>query len=89
MTPQQKLTELQTQVADLRRRLDQADHNLEEYRRVMEQATESLKKAKERIEELEALLTGERWTDPKQTQPEHAADAKALAEVLRIVEAKP
>ena len=39
--------------------------------------------------ELEALLTGERWTDPKETQPEHAADAKALAEVIRIVEAKP
>jgi len=35
------------------------------------------------------LLTGERWTDPKETQPEHAADAKALGEVIRIVEAKP
>ena len=44
---------------------------------------------RERVEELEALLTGERWTDPKETQPEHAADARALAEVIRIVEAKP
>jgi hypothetical protein len=50
---------------------------------------DELEKAKERIEELEALLTGERWTDQKETQPEHAADAKALAEVIRIVEAKP
>jgi hypothetical protein len=41
---------------------------------------DELSEAKERIEELEALLTGEKWI---------AADAKALAEVLRIVEAKP
>jgi hypothetical protein len=41
---------------------------------------DELEKAKERIEELEALLTGERWI---------AADAKALGKVLRIVEAKP
>jgi len=50
---------------------------------------EEVGQLRERVEELEALLTGERWTDPKETQPEHAADAKALAEVLRIVEAKP
>ena len=50
---------------------------------------EEIGQLRERVEELEALLTGERWTDPKETQPEHAADAKALAEVLRIVEAKP
>ena len=53
MTPQQKLTDLQTQVADLRRRLEQADHNLEEYRRLMEQATEGLKKANARLRRLE------------------------------------
>lgn len=35
---------------------------------------------RERVEELEALLTGERWI---------SEDAKALGEVLRIVEAKP
>ncbi len=50
---------------------------------------EEIGQLRERVEELEALLTGERWTDPKETQPEHAADAKALAEVIRIVEAKP
>lgn len=50
---------------------------------------EEVGQLRERVEELEALLTGERWTDPKETQPEHAADSKALAEVLRIVEAKP
>lgn len=50
---------------------------------------EEVGQLRERVEELEALLTGERWTDPKETQPEHAADAKALAEVIRIVEAKP
>jgi len=44
---------------------------------------------RERVEELEALLTGERWTDQKGAKSEHAADAKALAEVIRIVEAKP
>lgn len=53
MTPQQKLTDLQTQVTDLRRRLEQADHNLEEYRRLMEQATEGLKKANARLRRLE------------------------------------
>lgn len=41
---------------------------------------DELSEARERIEELEALLTGEKWI---------AADAKALAEVIRIVEAKP
>ena len=41
---------------------------------------DELEKAKERIEELEALLTGERWI---------AEDRKALGEVIRIVEAKP
>lgn len=50
---------------------------------------DELAEARERIEELEALLTGERWTDPKEAQSEHAADSKALAEVIRIVEAKP
>lgn len=53
MTPQQKVTDLQTQVTDLRRRLDQADHNIEEYRRVMDEATESLKKANARLRRLE------------------------------------
>ena len=53
MTPQQKLTDIQAQVADLRRRLEQADHNLEEYRRLMEQATEGLKKANARLRRLE------------------------------------
>jgi hypothetical protein len=41
---------------------------------------EELAEAKERIEQLEGLLAGEKWI---------AQDAKALAEVLRIVEAKP
>jgi acyl-CoA reductase-like NAD-dependent aldehyde dehydrogenase len=41
---------------------------------------DELAEARERIEELEALLTGEKWI---------AADAKALSEVIRIVEAKP
>jgi len=41
---------------------------------------DELEKAKERIEELEALLTGERWI---------SEDRKALGEVIRIVEAKP
>lgn len=50
---------------------------------------EEIGQLRERVEMLEALLTGERWTDPKETQPEHAADAKALGDVLRIVEAKP
>ena len=53
MTPQQKLTDLQAQVADMRRRLEQTDHNLEEYRRVMDEATESLKKANARLRRLE------------------------------------
>lgn len=53
MTPKEKLAELQTQADNLRRRLEQADHNIEEYRRVMEQATESLKKANARIRRLE------------------------------------
>jgi hypothetical protein len=50
---------------------------------------EEIGQLRERVEELEALLTGERWTDPKEAKPEYAADAKALGEVLRIVEAKP
>lgn len=41
---------------------------------------DELSEARERIEELEALLTSEKWI---------AADAKALSEVIRIVEAKP
>jgi hypothetical protein len=41
---------------------------------------DELEKAKERIEQLESLLAGERWI---------AEDRKALAEVIRIVEAKP
>ena len=41
---------------------------------------EEIGQLRERIEELEALLTGEKWI---------AADAKALSEVIRIVEAKP
>lgn len=36
--------------------------------------------ARERIEQLEGLLAGEKWI---------SEDAKALAEVIRIVEAKP
>lgn len=39
-----------------------------------------LEEAKQRIEQLEGLLAGEKWT---------GQDAKALDEVLRIVEAKP
>lgn len=39
-----------------------------------------LEEAKQRIEQLEGLLAGEKWIDQ---------DAKALDEVLRIVEAKP
>jgi hypothetical protein len=50
---------------------------------------EEIGQLRERIEMLEELVTGERWTDPKEAKPEHAADAKALGEVLRIVEAKP
>lgn len=41
---------------------------------------EELAEAKERIEQLEGLLAGEKWI---------SEDAKALAEALRIVEAKP
>ncbi len=41
---------------------------------------DELAEARERIEQLEALLAGEKWI---------SEDAKALAEVLRIVEAKP
>ena len=41
---------------------------------------DELEKAKERIEQLEGLLAGEKWI---------SEDAKALAEVIRIVEAKP
>jgi hypothetical protein len=41
---------------------------------------DELAEARERIEELESLLAGEKWIDQ---------DAKALAEVIRIVEAKP
>ena len=41
---------------------------------------EEIGQLRERIEMLEALLTGEKWI---------AADAKALGEVIRIVEAKP
>lgn len=50
---------------------------------------EEIGQLRERVEELEALLTGERWTDPKEAKSEHAADAKALGDVIRIVEAKP
>ncbi len=50
---------------------------------------EEIGQLRERVEMLEELVTGERWTDPKEAKPEHAADAKALGEVLRIVEAKP
>lgn len=39
-----------------------------------------LEEAKQRIDQLEGLLAGEKWIDQ---------DAKALAEVIRIVEAKP
>lgn len=53
MTSQQKLTDLQAQVDTLKRRLEQADHNLEEYRRVMEQATEGLRQANARLRRLE------------------------------------
>lgn len=53
MTPHQKTADLQTQVDNLKRKLEQADHNIEEYRRVMEQATESLKKANARLRRLE------------------------------------
>jgi hypothetical protein len=41
---------------------------------------DELAEAKERIEQLEGLLAGDKWIDQ---------DAKALDEVLRIVEAKP
>jgi len=41
---------------------------------------EELAEAKERIEQLEGLLAGEKWI---------TEDAKALGEVIRIVEAKP
>jgi hypothetical protein len=41
---------------------------------------EELAEAKERIEQLESLLAGEKWI---------FEDRKALGEVLRIVEAKP
>jgi hypothetical protein len=41
---------------------------------------EELDQAKERIEQLEGLLAGEKWI---------SEDRKALGEVLRIVEAKP
>lgn len=41
---------------------------------------DELAEAKERIEQLESLLAGEKWI---------SEDRKALAEVLRIVEAKP
>ena len=41
---------------------------------------DELEKAKERIEQLESLLAGERWI---------AEDRKALAEVIRIMETKP
>ena len=41
---------------------------------------EEVGQLRERVEELEALLTGERWI---------SEDRKALGEVLRIVEAKP
>jgi len=40
---------------------------------------DELAEAKERIEELEGLLAGEKWI---------SEDRKALAEVIRIVEAK-
>jgi hypothetical protein len=41
---------------------------------------DELAEAKERIEQLESLLAGEKWI---------SEDRKALAEVIRIVEAKP
>jgi len=41
---------------------------------------DELAEAKQRIEQLEGLLAGEKWI---------GQDAKALGEVLRIVEAKP
>jgi phenylacetate-coenzyme A ligase PaaK-like adenylate-forming protein len=41
---------------------------------------DELEKAKERIEQLEGLLAGEKWI---------SEDRKALAEVIRIVEANP
>jgi len=41
---------------------------------------EEIGQLRERVEELEALLTGERWI---------SEDRKALGEVIRIVEAKP
>ena len=60
-----------------------------EFARKLEEEIGQLRERVEELEALEALLTGERWTDPKEAKPEHAADAKALAEVIRIVEAKP
>jgi hypothetical protein len=36
---------------------------------VAHRLADELGKARERIEELEALLTGERWTDPKEAKP--------------------
>ena len=41
---------------------------------------DELSEARERIEELESLLAGEKWI---------TEDRKALSEVIRIVEAKP
>jgi hypothetical protein len=41
---------------------------------------DELEQAKQRIDQLEGLLAGEKWI---------SEDAKALAEVIRIVEAKP
>lgn len=51
---------------------------------------DELDAAKERIEMLEALVTGENWTQPNRIQSfEATQDGKAVAEMLRIVEAKP
>ena len=53
MTPTQKLAELQTQLDNLKRKLEQADHNLVQYRQVMEQATEMMRKIDSRMLRLE------------------------------------
>jgi len=45
---------------------------------------EEIGQLRERVEMLEELVTGERWTDPKETQQEHSAGANALDQMIRM-----
>lgn len=53
MTPKEKLADLQAQVDKLKRQLDQSEHNLGEFLKVIKASEEVLSKANARLRRLE------------------------------------